>query len=1174
MIMGKRTAYEANPKAPHDERHQKRQRVENSLERNAPAAVGELQVTTARQLQEALVFDQGSAAGFRSGLALFKKFLDSILYSTDDDDLPRKRAILREYLDTQKGKGQADKDTSFLPNFILGWDYAVESNFEALISLVTAALALLAKVFSSHADFLDYGTLLCKAVLQPSVARRLVRSLSAAPHQESIISPALRLLTELTRFNEGAFAKGVYAKKDFTLEPRILGRNIALWRDAKSDPGADLQRKPSVRITATRYLLTHLRYQDELAKREILSNTNIVRAVFDNVHADPPFLLYEIFNVFTHHVFEDKTIERQVKSRILTGRALSHIAALYRAEANKGAIPQGHKAPDELAHDFLCKVCTSPSYGVMLRSNGLYPWANDDDDGDAVMEDAEDLGIDNGADLAGTVEEQAPVRNVILGEFIQTLRPYANTLQQELVIAIFKANPELVADYFVQKQDFNYDPKLTSTWIGFSSFLYQTIELPVPAFFGVRRSYRAHPPPISTLLQSILPQPLTQQVLIRCLNHSSGLINIFAVRVLVVAFQKLRAVSQEMNTAAITKPSRSWQQARQRLVTAFSQRCPPMKAVTLASKKPNYQKDMTREAITRLLRLYYEVTPQVALQEKFDVSVPLCNALVRAEQSTEALEDKSFRVLELEHWIQIASYSPTTRWWQKNKPLRHSPFTTLLKLVAASPADPLYAGVRTLLLAILREKDIIRIRPSPNALDALIASLGAACSTSAPSNEVLDFLDDCCGRFLRGPIRYIDDLDSVRARVPASDAPMELIPVTPLLMTFVEQWPFKGGKAESNSTGEPLAQWLSKLLYLLKLIGEDEAVLGLVRDSLVESADAAYQGVLRDSFLWKMGKEKAKEALKLATGADFSGSERSSISPVPPVQPEEPKKPAATVELELPPQEDEKHAGLTRWKKKDMDESIDDGDVGNLLLCLCSKHTEIRLQAVRSIRQLMANIDIAEDSNLLQLKVLLGEAVETAQKTVEAKAFPYVGGVFAARCVSVLADPTHFLFPKINHFLMRGPIWTVENLLRYFGRIVINSPPDEDGHYNKEVEWYLDYLVDCLRTAEDMEIFRTNNIIERLLTFYASHSCAIAAKEKIVRLLLRAAAVGGSTTLITRCGLVGWIKIRLDNDDHRHRMLRQLAARLWGTCDQGKVNDWGCEAVGDTIAGLVKAGTN
>lgn len=180
---------------------------------------------------------------------------------------------------------------------------------------------------------------------------------------------------------------------------------------------------------------------------------------------------------------------------------------------------------------------------------------------------------------------------------------------------------------------------------------------------------------------------------------------------------------------------------------------------------------------------------------------------------------------------------------------------------------------------------------------------------------------------------------------------------------------------------------------------------------------------------------------------------------------------------------------------------------------------------------------------------------------------PYVGGVFAAHCVRVIADPTHFMFTKINSFLTNRPSWDIKNLPRKFTRLIINSQPDEDDSYHKEVDWFLEYLVDCLRTPEDMEIFRTNSVFERLLSYYVSKSCAISAKEKIVRLLLRAAAVGGGTTLITRCGLVSWIRMMLDNKDHRHGALRVLAGRVYELCDREKVDAWGS----GSVEGMVEA---
>lgn len=66
--MGKRTASEAESKSSQNDRHPKRQRIQNSAERNSPRLGNSAEeVTTARQLQKTLLFEQGTASSFRSG---------------------------------------------------------------------------------------------------------------------------------------------------------------------------------------------------------------------------------------------------------------------------------------------------------------------------------------------------------------------------------------------------------------------------------------------------------------------------------------------------------------------------------------------------------------------------------------------------------------------------------------------------------------------------------------------------------------------------------------------------------------------------------------------------------------------------------------------------------------------------------------------------------------------------------------------------------------------------------------------------------------------------------------------------------------------------------------------------------------------------------------------------
>ena len=596
------------------------------------------------------------------GIQSFKALLDAILYSTDDSEKPRQQAILREYLELQKLKDSADSAAVFLPDLIQTWAYATETNFEQLLSAITAVLALLLKVLSRELEFREPGISLCKTILQQSQVKLFSRSLSVHSNKEFIISPSLRLLTEVVSFDGGLLARQVYSKRDYTFDSKTLARNLGLWK-ASSECNAEESRKPSVRSNAVRYLLTHLKYQDEGGKSDILKQGNVLKALFEHINTDPPALVVEVLDIVKNHVMLDKSITRKSKSYVLAERNLKSIARLYKYQSTDEPPSAQQKLPDAAAHEFLLLVCTSPEMGIMLPSSGWYPPGTEKDDHDESGDQEHDMISDIGLDSMGKYEKKVPIRNLILAEFAQCLRPYANVLEQELLLAIFKSSPELVADYFFRKSTFAFDPKLTATWIGYSSFLFSTIQLPVPQYLGRKTEYSSHPPPIPIVVESILPQPLSQKVLTRCLNQNSELVTFFAIRILTVAFQKLQDVLERFKQASVGGSS-LWEQASQRLITEFCHRCPQMSVATSAFRNTSANNIMQREAVTRLLALYYEAVPQLALNEKFDICISLSTVLAQAERSDEDSE-REIQILEIEHLVQIARFSPNMRWWQK-----------------------------------------------------------------------------------------------------------------------------------------------------------------------------------------------------------------------------------------------------------------------------------------------------------------------------------------------------------------------------------------------------------------------------------------------------------------------------------------------------------------------------
>jgi hypothetical protein len=96
--------------------------------------------------------------------------------------------------------------------------------------------------------------------------------------------------------------------------------------------------------------------------------------------------------------------------------------------------------------------------------------------------------------------------------------------------------------------------------------------------------------------------------------------------------------------------------------------------------------------------------------------------------------------------------------------------------------------------------------------------------------------------------------------------------------------------------------------------------------------------------------------------------------------------------------------------------------------------------------------------------MLAGELAETAKDLIDQSPLPYFVGVLAAQLLSVVAQPLHLMYGKVNRFLNRGPSWTVTKLPSYWvDKILLNPPTEDDARY-QEVEWLLDALVEGLRT--------------------------------------------------------------------------------------------------------------
>ncbi len=626
------------------------------LDSDTPAT----KIASASDLHRLLTSPRNSLSGTKTAVQEFTDFLKAITSSENREDRAKKLQILKVYSEEQL---LTDPQAVF-PDVISIWSTAVENNNESILSLAPSALALYLKTISSHLEFREVGVSLCKSVLLKDQLRLLDRGLTATKTKEHLISPCLRLLTEVVSFDGGEVATLVYSRRDTTF------RRLEVFLDQRTlstDGSGDTRKRPTLRRIAQRYLLANLKFQSASAKGDIIEQGRILRSCLQNLKNDQADIIRDVLVSLENDIIKASSLTKGIKSRLFTTSNLLSLVNLYTVHEPLDELSSGRSVRDQV--DILLRlICTQQESGILQPQNAWYPAGSNPDKTFAVAVDPNRIDLGIGPSLGSNYRAKFPVKNGVLSTFILGLRPELDRLQAALLLDTFRAAPELVADYFWKKSNFITEPKDTPAWLGQSAFLFSVIQLPVPTYCGWKDVYASLPPPSSAVIESILPRPLDRPNTTRSLNLNHEVITLFAVRAVTVAFQKLKKVQLVYHAA--TSNVESWKQASSDLLSAFTQRCPLAKDVLSTFQRTPKSDEQLRGLIIELLTNYYQSLPHLMLLEKFDMSLALMDAINRAENDIEDPSLKSSRFSELENLIKIAQMSPDIKWWQKPGKLR------------------------------------------------------------------------------------------------------------------------------------------------------------------------------------------------------------------------------------------------------------------------------------------------------------------------------------------------------------------------------------------------------------------------------------------------------------------------------------------------------------------------
>ncbi|KAI0395894.1 ribosome 60S biogenesis N-terminal-domain-containing protein [Xylariaceae sp. FL0594] len=1101
------------------------------------------EVHTARQLQHLLTFEQDLRKG-RHGLQSLKNVLDSIL--NDDERKPAHMDILVEFLESTKPRHAEDEVPIYLPDIMETWSMASQVNNENVMSAVPVVLALLLRVISAHMSLVPHGLGICRTLLQKRQQELIAQNLSADKGKDFIISPTLRMLREAICLDGGALAAPIFRARTYTF--KSLARNMGLRYvgEGKEDP-----KRPSVRTNAIRLLLSCLKLLHNEAKKDLLLQKDVVAALMRHLRDDPPLLIYEILDVLKTSVVQDKKLPKEVKIKILNAHSLTRIASLYGyskhvVDPDSGS-EDGQSSVEGAAHEILLAACTDSNVGVCRSEQGYYP------EGvfpDAFTPDADssshlDFGLDS-IPWMTKFEKEIPVRNMLLAEFIESLKPWSSTKQSELLLAIFEASPELIAQYFLQKRTFTFDPKLSATWIGYAALLYNVVQLPVPPFFGRANGYAVAPPPTSVVLDNVMPPSLTLKALTRCLANKSKLISFFAMRILVLALRKLDRVL-EMHREASASPNSIWQEAARRIVDGFCQRIPDVKDIVSCYRTLTAEDLLQREAASQLILLYYEVIPQFALRAKFDVSPILSATIQRVEASDGVGEDTAMSALELEHLCAVAKYSPSMRWFARAPGTTLSPFTTLLRLYTEKTSALSGQTLSQVLSYVASEYQLVESGMQSSGLDPLITALKNAGHLDI---SIWSFLDNCAERCSRTPTKY---LEMIEQQVESTGAGEEMMTRTsPLLVSIAEQLPFLVSSSPGKDTLKQLAVLLGDYLRCSLDAG--------VSPKFLKSMSSLLSAAIGDTNLAsKIGLSKRTKS----AGAE-AGSPADELNPM--LQSESEGEDKSMRRLSPQELEDKlavpiltsKENSLHRWLSKPPEELVEEDYATSLILLLSSEHVSIRQEALTNVVKMATKIKESTYEENEQMWLLLMELAESAKGAIMDGPLPSIPVVFACRAIDILKNPLHCLYSKVNLFLTSSPVWQADRIPLL--QAILQDGPTVDGTYYTEVSWLLGFLVDSLRTPQDVGLFHQRKVFEKLFALTANPFMGPNLRTQVLRILYRTTSIpGGSDTVITRFGAVSWLEAqRSAASDNREKAIYQaMITRLWETCDQKRITAWG-----------------
>jgi hypothetical protein len=126
----------------------------------------------------------------------------------------------------------------------------------------------------------------------------------------------------------------------------------------------------------------------------------------------------------------DTNVPRSIKAFFFSSYILEKLAKIYTRFEEEETVPGETGIPADLVHHFLISICSVPDVGVCFKDTTWYP-AKPNTTTTTTNDES---------------NKNSKITNRVLAKFITTLKPADDMRQQELVLKILGACPELVQE--------------------------------------------------------------------------------------------------------------------------------------------------------------------------------------------------------------------------------------------------------------------------------------------------------------------------------------------------------------------------------------------------------------------------------------------------------------------------------------------------------------------------------------------------------------------------------------------------------------------------------------------------------------------------------------------------------------------------------------------------------